>query len=145
MNNCFSWIVKIWKLKLTHVFKGLYLYIPGYLLQGLDIRQKQPLEVFCKNIVLKNFKKFTGKHPCQSLFNKVVYLRPATILKVVLSTFFLVCTVTLKMSTLKSEKNAFYFTPKSSLLTRENQEFQILKFHDVIKCLSIKQEIHLTE
>ena len=28
--------------------------------------------VFCKNVVLKNFSKFTGKHLCQSLFfNKV--------------------------------------------------------------------------
>ena len=34
--------------------------------------QKQPPEVFCKIGVLKNFAKFTGKHPCQSFFfNKV--------------------------------------------------------------------------
>ena len=33
-------------------------------------------EVFCKKGVLKNFAKFTGKHPCQSLFfNKVAGLR----------------------------------------------------------------------
>ena len=39
--------------------------------------QKQPLEVFCKKGVLKNFGKFTGKHLHQSLFfNKVVGLRP---------------------------------------------------------------------
>ena len=32
--------------------------------------------------VLRNFEKFTGKHLCQSLFfNKVVGLRPATLLK----------------------------------------------------------------
>ena len=38
--------------------------------------QKQPLEVLCKKSVFKNFTKFTGKHPCQSLlFNKVVGLR----------------------------------------------------------------------
>ena len=30
--------------------------------------QKQPPEVFYKKIVLKNFRKFTGKHLCQSLF-----------------------------------------------------------------------------
>ena len=35
-----------------------------------------------KKCVLKNFAKFTGKHLCQSLlFNKVVGLRPATLLK----------------------------------------------------------------
>ena len=35
------------------------------------------LEVFCKNGVLKNFAKFTGKHLCQILFfNKVAGLRP---------------------------------------------------------------------
>ena len=33
---------------------------------------KQPLEVFCKKIVLRNFAKFTGKHLYHSLFfNKV--------------------------------------------------------------------------
>ena len=35
-------------------------------------RQTQPLEVFCKKKVLRNFEKFTGKHLCESLFfNKV--------------------------------------------------------------------------
>ena len=34
-------------------------------------KQKQPLEVFYKKVVLKNFEKFTGKHLC----------RPATLLK----------------------------------------------------------------
>ena len=44
-------------------------------------RSSRP-EVFCKNGVLKNFAKFTGKHLCQSLFfNKVAGLRSATLLK----------------------------------------------------------------
>ena len=44
--------------------------------------QKQSLEVFCKNGVLRNFTKFTGKYLYQSLFfNKVAGLRPATLLK----------------------------------------------------------------
>ena len=30
--------------------------------------EKQPPEVFCRKGVLRNFAKFTGKHPCQSLF-----------------------------------------------------------------------------
>ena len=39
-------------------------------------------EVFCKEGILINFSKFTGKHLCQSLFlNKVAGLRPATLLK----------------------------------------------------------------
>ena len=33
-------------------------------------------EVFCKKGVLKCFAKFTGKHLCQSLFNKVADFRP---------------------------------------------------------------------
>ena len=44
--------------------------------------QKQPLEVFCKKGVLKNFAKFTPKRLCQSLFfNKVAGLRSPTLLK----------------------------------------------------------------
>ena len=39
-------------------------------------------EVFCKEGVLRNFTKFTGKHLCQSLFlNKVGDVRPATLSK----------------------------------------------------------------
>ena len=37
------------------------------------IRSSRP-EVFCKKGVLRNFPKFTGKHLCQSLFNKVAGL-----------------------------------------------------------------------
>ena len=44
--------------------------------------RKQPLEVFCKKAVLRNFTKFTGKHLHQSLFfNKVAGLSPAALLK----------------------------------------------------------------
>ena len=39
-------------------------------------------EVICEKSVLRNFKKFTGKHLCWNLFfNKVSGLRPATFLK----------------------------------------------------------------
>ena len=38
-------------------------------------KEEQPLEVFCKKGVFKNFAKVTGKHLCQSLFlNKVAGL-----------------------------------------------------------------------
>ena len=38
--------------------------------------------MFCKQGVVRNFEKFTGKHLRQSLFfNKIAGLRPATLLK----------------------------------------------------------------
>ena len=38
--------------------------------------------MFCKKDILRNFAKFTGKHPCQSLFsNKVAGLGLTTLLK----------------------------------------------------------------
>ena len=44
--------------------------------------QKQPLEVFCKKGVLRNFEKLIKRQLCQSLyFNKVAGLRRATLLK----------------------------------------------------------------
>ena len=44
--------------------------------------QKQPLEVFYKKGVIRNFAKFTGKHLCQRvLFDKVAGLRTAPLLK----------------------------------------------------------------
>ena len=46
-----------------------------------NLRSSRP-EVFGKKGVLRNFAKFTGKQPWQSLFfNKVAGLRPATLLK----------------------------------------------------------------
>ena len=42
------------------------------------ITRSSRLEVFCREGVLRNFVKFTGKHLCHSLFfNKVAGLRPA--------------------------------------------------------------------
>ena len=47
-------------------------------------RRSRP-EAFCKNGVLRNLAKFTGKHLCHRLFsNKVAGLRPATVLKKIL-------------------------------------------------------------
>ena len=41
----------------------------------------QSMESFCKKGVLKNFKNFTEKNLCWSLFNKVASLQPASFLK----------------------------------------------------------------
>ena len=56
--------------------------LTGCHMMGTWSRTSRP-EVFCKNGVLRNFAKFSGKHPCQGLFfNKVAGLRPATLLKI---------------------------------------------------------------
>ena len=72
---------------------------------------------------------------------------PKNHLKVVSATCLVVCFLSLKESTCETWKNVFYFTPLSFFRSRENQilEFYIFKFHDVIKCLSVKQEIHFTK
>ena len=48
---------------------------------------------------------------------------------------------------LVNQERCFLFHFKTSLRSRDNQslEFQIFKFHDHIKCLSMKQEIYFTE
>ena len=53
----------------------------------------------------------------------------------------------LNESTCQMKKIIFYFTSKPLFVPEKNQilEFYIFKFHDVIKPLSIKQEIHFTE
>ena len=65
-------------------------------------------------------------------------------LKGVPATFLLVCFLSLNKSTCQCKCFLFHF--KSSFRSGENQnlEFQMFKFHDVIKCLNIKQEIHFT-
>ena len=67
-------------------------------------------------------------------------------LKVVSATFLLVCFLSLNENTCQTRKKNFLFHLKSLFRSQENQilEFYVLKFHDVIKCLSIKQEIHFT-
>ena len=52
-----------------------------------------------------------------------------------------------KRKHLSNYEKCFLFHFKSSFRSRENQilEFYFFKFHDVIKCLIIKQETHFTE
>ena len=59
---------------LSNVFLLVQSLIYEYINNELSIInkkiQKQPLRVFYKKCVLKNFAKFTGKHLCQSLIFK---------------------------------------------------------------------------
>ena len=64
------------------------MYIAGYLFHCLYKRQKQPMEVFCKISVFRNFTKFTGKHLGQNLFNNAACLITATIKKEILTQVF---------------------------------------------------------
>ena len=52
-----------------------------------------------------------------------------------------------KLEHLSNWERCFLFHFRSSFRFQKNQilEFYILKFHDVIKCLSIKQKLHFTE
>ena len=67
--------------------------------------------------------------------------------KFVSAIFSIVCFLSLNESTCQTrkKKNLIQFT--ISFRSRENQilELYILKFHDVIKYLSIKQEIHFPD
>ena len=53
----------------------------------------------------------------------------------------------IKRERLPDQEKRFFFHFKSSFRSWENQvlKFYVHKFHDVTKCLSIKQEIHFTE
>ena len=71
-----TWIVVV-LVFLPFVRRFLFLYFHSRILALTSpcfmIRSSRP-EVFCKKGVLRNFPKFTGKHLCQSLFNKVAGL-----------------------------------------------------------------------
>ena len=68
-------------------------------------------------------------------------------LKVLSTTFLLVCFVRLKNIPLERRTKGFYFASKSSFRSGDNQilTFQMFKYYDVIKCLSTKHETHFTE
>ena len=68
-------------------------------------------------------------------------------LKVVSTTFLLVCVLCLKDSTCETRKIVFLFHLESSFCSSDNQilTFQILKCHDVIKYPSMKHERHFIE
>ena len=75
--------------RINYFYGAFYVIINLILVLSLNFKQFEILvlvfeiwsygssrpEVFCKNSVLRNFTKFTGKHLCQSLFlNKVAGL-----------------------------------------------------------------------
>ena len=74
--NSLSQHTKIHKFVTTITFTKLI-----YESKVIMYRSRYP-EVFCKKGVLRNFIKFTRKHPCRSnYFNKVVSLHPVPLLK----------------------------------------------------------------
>ena len=80
---------------------------------------------------------------------KYTHFMPKTrVLKVVSATFLLDCFIYLKESTyIWNKKKCFLFHFESFFRSWDNQilTFEIFKCHDVIKCLSMKQEIHVAE
>ena len=97
------------------------------------------LVVICKNQV-----KLTLNKPA---YIEISILEIRKVLKDVSATFVLFWFLVLNGSTCQTRKNVSLFHFKSSFISQENQilEFYIFKFHDINKCLSIKQEIHFTE
>ena len=90
MINTHSHYIVRWFNKKVQSFSHLVQMFPtqtlvrltGCHMMGTWSRTSRP-EVFCKKGDLRNFAKFSRKHPCQSLFfSKVVGLRPATLLKI---------------------------------------------------------------
>ena len=68
------------------------------------------------------------------------------LLKVVPATFLLVCFLSLKESTCETRTNVFVSLQKLfSFSKNQILEFLIFKFHGIMKCLSIKPQIHLSK
>ena len=76
-------VVQSWRVLCGNLLKiALHQSFFQRISRQLQNSQKQPPECSIIKGVLRNFAKVTGKHLCQSLFcNKVVGLRPATLLK----------------------------------------------------------------
>ena len=103
--------------------------------------------LFFKKMKAILVKRFYLNFVIKCILNYLGMPNKTVMLKVVSATFLLVCFLSLNESTCQTGKDVFLFHFKSSFRSQENQilEFYILKFHDVIKCLSIKQEIRFTE
>ena len=99
--------------------------------------QKQPLEVFCNEGVLRNFAKFTGKHLCQRLWHGRF---PVNFGKFLRTTFLQNTSGRLLLSFLPSSKVKagaimLYFMSNISFLKTNTPTFSIL----IIHCKSVRQ------
>ena len=96
MDNNLCWLIQIQDLlkkRKLLLFLSLFFFTFSFLVFLITIKtfinifmeirnNKQPPEVLYEKSAIRNFAKFTGKHPYQSLFfNKVAGLRPATLVK----------------------------------------------------------------
>ena len=69
-------------LKIIYFLSLIIISFLGYIYNFIDMRYQWIYRSSHQRCSMKNFAKFTGKHPCQSLFfNKVTGLRPATLFK----------------------------------------------------------------
>ena len=84
----------------------VHILTPPFDRESIEIRRSR-LMVFCKNGVLRDFAKFTGKHLCKSLFfNKVAGLRPATLLNLICIKWLPGDPSTIFLATIFTSKNA---------------------------------------
>ena len=104
--------------------------------------QKQPPEVFCEKIVLRNFAKFTGKYLCQNLFYNEVAGQACNFIKRETLTQVLSCELC------KISKNTFFHrTPlvAASVLTlnilclQPNSLQNLILYVDIFIHVSIEQ------
>ena len=149
-----SFEAKLWNYKLINVIKISFIAAFGNVakmnfnvaINGILISHKNEFTMLQKNIfiITQNCAFLMSQKMSQRnrLFNVVI----KGCLKVVSATFLLICFLCLKDSTCGTRKNVFISLAKLFLVLR-NQilTFQIFKCHEVIKCPSIKHEIHFIE
>ena len=149
-----SFEAKLWNYKLINVIKISFIAAFGNVakmnfnvaINGILISHKNEFTMLQKNIfiITQNCAFLMSQKMSQRnrLFNVVI----KGCLKVVCATFLLICFLCLKESTCETRKNVFISLAKLFLFLR-NQilTFQIFKCHEVIKCPSIKHEIHFIE
>ena len=67
---------------IMYIYICIYIYMYVYKFSYIILNRSSSLKVFYQIGLLKNFKKFTGKHLCRNPFlNNVRACRPATLLK----------------------------------------------------------------
>ena len=115
-------------------------------LAGL-LRKTTSHKIFQENFAWKNYLSNSFPHPIKpQKLGSIFWHRFALPLKVVSTTFLLVCFVCLNKDLWNKEKS-FLFHFEIYFHSWDNQllNFQIFKCHDIIKYLSMKREIHFIE